>query len=269
MHLLFLIADYIRFLIAKSRGSKVASGLNEEFFNFCNDKSRDYKRFAGIEEVRKQLLKSTEIIDVTDFGQGPKNINSGNNSDTPKLYKRKVSEIAAKSLKSEKECIFISKMVEFLKPENILELGTSLGITSSYIAKANNNALLTTVEGCFYTLEIAKSVFCKLELKNINAINSTFEASLHDVFIGKKIDMAFIDGNHAYQPVMNYFNIISQQISERGVVIIDDIRWSSEMKKAWSEIKKDQRITLSIDLFSIGIVFFNKAFVKEHIMMKI
>ncbi len=85
----------------------------------------------------------------------------------------------------------------------------------------------------------------------------------------KEIDLAFIDGNHRLMPTLHYFDLIKPRISMDGLIIFDDIHWSREMEMAWNKIKADPKVTLSIDLFFLGIVFFREAFkVKQDVEIR-
>jgi len=251
----------------KNKVSKENYDFVVEFRNAVR-KCKSFKsKYADIEEIRKQLLVSEQIIEVTDFGQGSGKFKR-KIGDAPLLYNRKVKEIASKALKSPNECYLIAGIIEYLKPESILELGTSLGISTSYISRANPASKIISVEGCHQTAAIAEKNIIKTNSLNVKILVSKFEDAIDNLMKNNSFSMAIIDGNHAYEPVMNYFDSISQQMRKNGVIIIDDIRWSAGMRKAWMEIQKRPEVTLSVDFFQIGIVFFNKAFVKEHLMMK-
>ncbi|MFZ9719521.1 MAG: class I SAM-dependent methyltransferase, partial [Chitinophagaceae bacterium] len=73
-----------------------------------------------------------------------------------------------------------------------------------------------------------------------------------------KLDFVFIDGNHAYAPTLRYFNAMLPFVHSGTVMILDDIHWSAEMEKAWQAISNHSAVTLSIDLFFVGILFFRE-----------
>ena len=150
-----------------------------------------------------------------------------------------------------------------------MELGTSLGISSAYLAAANSGSKLITIEGCKEIADVAAQNFTKLELKNIEQVVGNFDKVLPEVL--KKtdqLDLVFFDGNHQKEPTPNYFKQCLEKANEKSVFIFDDIYWSREMKEAWEEIKNNKKVTVSIDLFYMGIIFFRKEQVKEHFMIR-
>ena len=59
-----------------------------------------------------------------------------------------------------------------------------------------------------------------------------------------------------------------EKIDENSIIVFDDIYWSDQMEEAWKEIVNNKRVTLSIDLFKMGIVFFHPSIVKEHYKLR-
>jgi predicted O-methyltransferase YrrM len=161
-------------------------------------------------------------------------------------------------------------LVEYIKPQFILELGTSLGITTCYLAKASSEARVYTLEGCGETAEIAGQLFKDLGISNISQITGNINDTLPSCISQMpRLDLVFFDANHAYQPTIHYFHICLSKATEESIFIFDDIHWSSEMQKAWEFIKNDPSVTLTLDLFYMGLVFFRKAQPKQHFILRI
>ena len=154
-------------------------------------------------------------------------------------------------------------MVNYFNPTFILELGTSFGFTTAYLANANKSSKVIGVEGDDHIYRLAQKNIKSLGIKNINLINASFESVLPKL---SKYDFNFIyfDGNHTKKATLNYFSWALEQVKENDVFIFDDIYWSKEMNEAWTIVCEDSKVSLSIDLFSIGIVFFIKKNQKEH-----
>ena len=225
-----------------------------------NDKTK-YDCYSTIEKQRQTLLNDKTVIDVEDFGAG---------STVIKTKKRVVKDIAASSLKPKKYSQLLFRMIQFYNKKNVLELGTSFGITTSYLALATNKPVVTTMEGSQNIANIAQQNFNALQLNNITIIKGNFEKTL-STFLAKSstIDFAFLDGNHRKIPTLNYFQQILTNSTDETIVVFDDIHWSKEMEVAWEEIKAHEAITLTIDLFFIGIVFLKKDFkVKQHFVVR-
>ena len=258
-----LAGKYIKYYISASngKGHGIHSPFLFEFIKFVLNDRRHYEVYDSAEAIRDQLLKNQEIIEVEDFGAG---------SAVIKTKKRKASDIAASSLKTKKFSRLLFRMVRYYKTENVLELGTCLGVTTAYLASADNNSSVTTMEGSVNIAAVAQQNFAQLKLKNINIITGDFENILEPFLqSSEKIDFAFLDGNHRKIPTLKYFQQILAASHEHCILVFDDIHWSEEMEEAWSEIKLHNAITLSIDLFFIGIVFLRKDFkAKQHFTIR-
>lgn len=213
--------------------------------------------FQEIEQHRKLLLKNKSLILVEDFGAG---------SVVLKKKKRRIDQIAASSLKSKKYAQLLYRIAEYYQPESVIELGTSFGITTAYLAKSHEKIQIITFEGAPEVAAMAQKTFSDLQISNIELYVGDFNLRLPEYLESKpKINLAFMDGNHRRQPTLHYFNQIIQHTHSSSILIFDDIHWSAEMEAAWEEIKNHPSVTLSIDLFFIGLVFFRKDFkVKQH-----
>lgn len=216
--------------------------------------------FEAAESLRKKLKSSTETINIQDFGAGSK-VNSS--------AQRTVSDIARKSLKSPFWSSFLFRIIEYYKHSEILELGTSLGVTTSYLAKAAPSGNIYTLEGCPETLNVAKRNFRNLGLSNIQAIEGNIDHTLPQ-FLSTvdKLDFVLFDANHRFEPTLRYFEACYEKSHENTVFVFDDIYWSEGMKNAWQKIIADPRVKISLDFYQMGLVFFNKGVEKQHFILK-
>lgn len=180
----------------------------------------------------------------------------------------KVSTIAKRSLQKEKYCRLFYRMATYLRPQHVLELGTSFGISTAYLAMGHPSADIHTIEACPQTAGIAHTVFQKAGLTNIRQYTDTFSDTLPSLCNEiTSVDMAYIDGDHTYNGVMENFSLISKHMSTNGVIIIDDIRWSFQMWRAWKDITNNARSRLSLDLGQMGLVFFFENLSKQKTIM--
>jgi len=258
-----LAIKYLKYYITASNGK--GHGTHSPFvFDFITNVLNDKRRFyfyKQIESLRQALKTNAAIIEVEDYGAG---------SVVSKTKNRAVKQIAQTALKPQKFGQLMFRLVNYYAPQNIIELGTSLGITTSYLASASSIASVTTMEGAPAIASLAKQNFELLALKNINLVLGNFDITLAPT-LNKiaRADLAFVDGNHRKEPTLRYFEQLMAHSQEHTILIFDDIHWSSEMEAAWEIIKADDRVKLTIDLFFIGLVFLRKEFkVKQHFTIR-
>ncbi len=246
-----LFKKYIHYLFTASNGK--GHGIHSPFVfdfikNVLNDR-RHYACYREVETIRDKLLRNQTIIHVEDFGAG---------SAVNKTNTRAVNRIAASSLKSKKYARLLFRIIQYYRPKTIVELGTSFGVTTAYLASGSADARVYTLEGSSSIAAISRANFEELGLKNIKLTEGNFNSSLPGLLAGlQQIDFAFIDGNHRKVPTLDYFKQLLQYSSKEGMLIFDDIHWSNEMEEAWEEIKGHDGVMLTIDLFFIGLVFIN------------
>ena len=222
--------------------------------------SAEYYKFKEIEAIRSEMVLSSKTIEVTDFGAG---------SRVSKSNKRKVSSIAKHAVKQEKFGKLLFRLVNHFKPQIILELGTSLGITTSYLAATNSQQQVITFEGCPNISSIAKNNFGKLGLKNVKQVLGNFNETLPlELAQLDDLDFVYIDGNHRKEPTLSYFKQLLEKSHNDTILVFDDIHWSSGMEAAWNEIKANKQVSVTIDLFYLGIVFLRKEQTKQDFVLK-
>jgi predicted O-methyltransferase YrrM len=242
---------------ANSRGHGVHSPFVFDFItNVLRDK-RSFYCYTAIEQLRTTLLHDHHTIEVEDFGAG---------SAVIKTRQRKVSAIAASSLKSKKYGQLLFRIVQYYQPATIIELGTSFGITTAYLASGHPQAKVFTCEGAPAIAAIAQQQFDALGLHQVTLITGDFTHTLpHLLQEHSSVDLAYIDGNHRRQPTLDYFEQLLAHTHDKSILIFDDIHWSREMEEAWAIIQKHPAVTLSIDLFFIGLVFVSRDFREKQV----
>lgn len=248
-----LAIKYLQYYItaANGKGHGIHSPFVYEFIEKVLNDKKQYDCYSTIEQQRKQLLQNNSAIEVEDFGAG---------SSVIKTNTRVVAKIAASSLKPKKYSQLLFRIVQHYKPAVVVELGTSFGITASYLAEGNKNTQVFTCEGAQNIAAIAQQTFNVLQLQNIHLQQGDFAETLPLLLQQvKKIDFVFIDGNHRKAPTLTYFEQLLTKAHTETIFVFDDIHWSAEMEQAWKEIQQHPKVTLTIDLFFIGIVCISPA----------
>jgi predicted O-methyltransferase YrrM len=228
--------------------------------NVLNNKS-NYQPPAEIEQLRQQLLTDKRLIKIEDLGAGSR-IHSSN--------QRVAAQIARAALKPKRLAQVLFRLARHYQPQTVIELGTSLGITTSYLSKANPESSIITIEGNESIASIAKENFQKLNCTNIQLLQGHFDRFLPEAISElSSIDLAFIDGNHRYEPTINYFHQFLSKSHSDTILVFDDIHWSGEMEEAWKEIKTHPSVQYTVDIFFLGFVFFRQEFkVKQNFIIR-
>ncbi len=198
-----------------------------------------------IKNYRNNLLNNKNCIQVTDFGAGSRVFKSN---------KREITKIAKTAGITQKRAELLARLISYFNIKSVLELGTSLGIATAAMRFNNPNTKITTIEGCPETAKIAQAQFSNYQLSNINSVVADFSAYLEED--NTKYNLVYIDGNHQKEATLHYFNSLLKNVQPNTVFIFDDIHWSAAMQEAWETIKNHQKVTLTIDTFYWGFVFF-------------
>ena len=259
--MLFQIKSYLKFLWYSKNEHAVHSPFVFNLITKCFYDTIQKPQYIILKKYRQSLLDKSNFIIVTDFGAGSKIFKSN---------VRSIAKIAKTAGISPKRGELLLRVTNYFQPKSILEIGTSLGLATSAMALGNKETVITTVEGCPETAKIAQNQFRKFELKGINSVVSEFDSYLDTIPATEvKFDMIYFDGNHSKKATLVYFEKLLPTITNDSVWIFDDIHWSPEMEEAWKTIQDCPMVTVTIDTFQWGLVFFRKEQPKEHFVIRI
>lgn len=257
----FQALSYLRFLLRSGNAHGLHSPFVFGLYAHVINHTGQFAAFRAIEQRRRALKASSQTIQVRDFGAG---------SHTGAGRQRRLQDIARTAAKPAPLAQLLFRLVNHFQPRTILELGTSLGLTTAYLAAADSRSRVLTFEGCPATAAVARETFQNLQLRNINLIEGNLDDTLAPALAGlhAPLDFAFFDGNHRYEPTLRYFELCLPHRTERSVFVLDDIHWSQDMERAWNVIRKHPDVRLTVDLFFVGLVFFRRNQPRQHFRLR-
>lgn len=247
------------FFSSKSAGSIHSPFVFDLYANLIRDNTPFYV-FDRIEDLRLVLENDNRQVQMVDYG-------------TKRSGLQKIKSIAKNSSTRVKYGQLLFRLVNKFRPHTILEIGTSLGLGTLYLAAPDSKSKVITLEGSPEISKIAKSNFEKLKIRNIVQVTGNFDDTLPLVLekisgAGSSPDFVFFDGNHRKEPTLRYFENCLVKSNSDAIFVLDDIHWSEEMEEAWEEIKKKPEVKVTIDLFFFGIVFFRKELTKQDFVLR-
>lgn len=244
----------ISYLLRSKENEKLPDLFNE----FILDSMFQMCSFVECCEYRANMLSDNTEINVTDYGTGKNGI-------------RKVRQIARKSSVEPRYAGIMQKIIDSFGIGSALELGTSIGIGTMFLAKTNQKIKITTIEGSPETFKFAKNEFAKRKIGNVEFVNDNFDHFFDsNALKGQKFDLFYLDGNHTYEATIRYFDqIVRNNCGQKSIIVIDDINWSRDMFSAWKEISLRMPDALRLNLYRMGIVFSGYDLPKKEIMAEI
>ena len=271
--------------IEKVREEMLADTREVEFVDYGagigNRESENGNRESGVGSPKMEIGNRESGIRKRESGIGSRESENGKretgigsreseNENREARDRRMVSDIAKRSLAKKKYAQMLARLVNWLGDGQLMvvELGTSLGVTTAYMAAMDKRNKVITYEGCPAVAEIAKENWKALEIKNIDCRVGEITADMLDRDL-ERVDVAFIDANHTYASTRAYFNVLAEKVHPKSVIVVDDIHYNKEMEKAWHEICEDERVTSTMDLYQMGLVFFDKDYWKRDYRIRV
>ncbi|GAB2559050.1 class I SAM-dependent methyltransferase [Spirosoma areae] len=212
--------------------------------------------------MRNELRRSRQLITITDFGAGSK-VNASR--------QRTLGDIARHSQKPARFGRLLFRLIQRFRAKTIVDLGTSLGLTTAYLAEATRlyDGRVLTFEGCPETARTARQNFGRLGLTNVEIVVGNLDQTLAPQLAALgPVDFVFFDANHRYEPTVRYFEACLANRHNDTVFVVDDIHWSTEMEQAWAYIKAHPAVSVTVDLFWLGLVFFRTEQPKQDFVLR-
>ncbi len=253
----YTATQYLSHFFRSKRWDSFHSPFLFSLFTYCSDDRISHPFFGSIERKRRELLHSKEVIEKHDFGAGT-SYHQIKNKDS-------ISRIARYAVSLPFQCRFLYRLGVFTKSREIVELGTSLGISSAYLGIANSNSRVDTVEGDPEIAKVARKVFDELRIDNIHLHNTSFDIFIANGLPGdKRIDLLFLDGHHTSVALWKYYHAMKPYMSDQTIIIVDDIYWSADMTDGWKKLIALPEVTQSVDCFHFGLLFFKPDFLNRE-----
>ncbi len=262
---LFQLKSYLHYLMTRKGKHQVHSPFVYDFITnaLIQSSIETDDDFKLMERARKRNFTNKNVIETVDFGAA-----SGRKKFT--TYRIATHKLAKRRSNPSFINHFLYKVVKHYKPETMIELGTSVGLGSMALALGNPSAKLITLEGCASVASVAESNLNKFNLNHIELVIGSFENSLQTVLDQlDQVDLVFFDGNHRKKPTLAYFRQCLAKAHENSIFIFDDIHWSEEMEMAWEQIKKHEKVALTMDFYHLGLVFFQKGLPRQDFVLKL
>jgi predicted O-methyltransferase YrrM len=259
--IIYRIYSFLRYFFKANNAHGIHSPFIYDLYTKVIRTRHKYYTFDELQTYRQSLQQDQSELTLIDLGAG------SSNKHVP-IRRVKVKDIYKGSSHSTKDTELLFKLVMHFNPRHILELGTCLGVSTLYLAKANK-ANVYTLEGNPDYAAYARNAFITFQPHNITLIEGNIHQTL-SIAMDRipSLDFAFIDAHHAYAPTLHFFKTCLNKTHEDTVIVLDDIHWSPEMEKAWEAIKQMEEVKQTIDLFQFGLVFFKSSQVKEHFVLR-
>jgi predicted O-methyltransferase YrrM len=255
----YQLIAYIKFIFSATNQHGVHSPFIYNFVTKCLYDNTNYNAYAKLSDYRNALLSTNDTIEITDFGSGSRVFKSN---------KRTISAIAKKSGTPIKRAKLFYRLTHYFKPKNTLELGTSLGIATHAMALGYSENKITSIEGCPKIAGYAKRQLATSKIENIVLKTGAFKSILPELK-EKSYDLIFFDGHHNKDATLQYFESLLPKAHNETLFVFDDIYWSEGMTEAWEHIKGHHSVTVTVDCFHLGFVFFRKEQGKEHFKIRV
>ncbi|RED38189.1 methyltransferase family protein [Winogradskyella eximia] len=256
---MYQIKAYIKFLSKASNQHGVHSPFVYNFVTKCLYNKTKFDAYKKLKQYKKELLQSNTVLQITDLGEGSKVLDAN---------QRNVGKMAKTSSSSKKDSELLYRLSDYFKFKTVLELGTSLGMGTYALSLANPTSKIITIEGCPNTSNFAQSQLKNHHIGNVEFLIGNFSNTILTLQ-NNNFDFIFFDGHHNKEATIQYFEALLPKIHNETVFVFDDIYWSEGMTEAWEYIKNHNAVTVTVDVFLLGVVFFRKEQAKEHFKIRL
>jgi len=257
-----LVARFLDYRIRAKSRYKIHSPFVFDLINKVFRDSTICDDFRLLDPFVVELKGNNSAIETTDFGAGA-------GEKEYQIYLKPLNKIVRERSHNVSHLHLLYRIARYFNPKYMLEFGTAAGVSTLYLKKGLPDSKMITMEGCPGLSAVARDNFDKLQLQNVEVANGNFDVMLPAILKKfEKLDFVFFDGNHRKKPTLDYFNQCMEKAHENTVFLFDDIHWSKGMEAAWETIKADKRVSLTVDIFWFGLVFFKEGMEKQNFVVK-
>ena len=262
--MIFQLRQFLRFYWAAVTKYQLHSPFVFDLAMAVLEDPRWFYAFDDVELLREAALNSDVTLHVTDYGTG--GFSEKTAAAAPSTSPVPLRKIARRSASSPGQGQALFRLADWAKPRTILELGTSLGFGTLYLALAARQAKILSLEGCPECAAAARTHAEMLKAGNVQILDGPFEATLTSALHKlQSLDFVFVDGNHRREPTLAYFEQCLPFAHGKTVFVFDDAHSSPDMVAAWQHICQHPRVTLTVDFFDLSLAFINPDFrEKQH-----
>lgn len=266
----YRVSSWLRHIVTawNTGGEGIHSPYLFELVRMVMCDTHAYYKWADIEQRRVAMLRAPKKVDYIDYGSGGEG----------GIHRQQlVCDIAKTSLEPKEYGQLLFRLVNWLGHQvrqegrvglSIVELGTSLGITTAYLASVDSGDRVVTYEGCPDVVNMAELNWRKLHLENIVCVEGNIDDTLLE-HLPDSIDVAFMDANHTYQATLRYFDMLAKRVGKKSIIVLDDIHYSKEMGRAWDAICRHPKVVCTMDLYKLGMVFFDSDYLHKHYRLRL
>lgn len=256
-----LLIKYLVYRIRR-KGAK-GHGIHSPFVYTLNrdvlNSRKKYPEYLNIKKFRYLLTKNSQKIEVNDRGAGSVVFTSNN---------RKIKDIVNAAGSSYRMGKLLFRLARHIRPGTIIELGTSVGFGTFCLSEGVHGSRIYSIDACASQLGIASDGLNKAGIGNVELIEGSFDIEL-PLLLKRldKLDLVYFDGDHRKDALLWQFMQCKQKAHPGSVFIVADINWSAGMNAAWLDICRDPDVSLSIDMFFCGLIFFRSEMAKQHFIL--
>ncbi len=181
------------------------------------------------------------------------------------------SEKAAELIHRQNEAKYsqlLFRLVNCFQPKMVLEIGASLGIDTAYLASANSKTKVISIDEHGVVNHPPKDYFKELKLKNVERVVGNIHETLPQLLRQQgQLDFVYLNTS-GKENVLNWFYQCLAKANESSLFVLSNMYDTDDMKDAWTEIKNNEQVQVTVDLFYLGLVFFRKEQVKQHFLIR-
>ena len=252
----YQLKSYVNFIFSATNQHGVHSPFVYQLVTKCFYNRKNRPEYRKIGEYRKDVFQEKQQLHI-----------QPNCSTFFKANTYKISKLAKIYAPSWKRSKFLTRLTNYLNCKSVLEIGTQMGIRTSCFA-SHKNCDVITIDNCEETQKIAREKLKKHHFSTIKFCLQEF--TQQEILVDqKKIDCIYIGNTRKKQSTLHLFEEALKKVHNDSVILIEGLHWSKDMNQAWKEIKENKQVSVTIDTFYLGLVFFRKEQAKEHFKIRL
>ena len=210
-----------------------------------------YYSFYDIELLRRELYYREEVVTCPDR-QHP-----------GRTKQRQVGEIVYREAIKASHGALLFRLVNYFKSRHILQLGPNMGLSTLYLTSYAKDLRCIALESVPEFAVIARETFKRahnpIDLR-VGSYAELLPKALADM---EQVDFVYFNTLYEQEHNLSLFETCLRYVHNDTVFVFEGIKASQKMRDFWKAVCAHPEVTVTVDLFTLGIVFFNRKLHKK------
>lgn len=208
------------------------------------EEQHPYYCYQDIDKLRKQYLFRTDAVTYPD--------RRGSN----RQHRVPIGRLLKREAITARKGMLLFRLANYYKPVHLLQIGSSYDFSAVYLSAYAKGLSFHVLEAVSAFVPVSREMYGKAAFNPITLHTGDYETTLPGVLKDlRSVDLVFFNTCHEQNDPVRLFRECIKQASPQAIFIFNEIKSNRLMRACWQEVCASSGVTVTVDLYTIGIAF--------------